>query len=177
LCTDVLRGWADRLQAAGIDARCEGSGPLLVMADADRIRQVLDNLVGNALDALCESGRGDRRMVVTTRREEESAVLEVKDNGAGLAPETRSKAFDPFFTTKDHGTGLGLSICYEIIQSHEGDLRLEDDLNGGARATVRLPLGDSVRSNGPEGIEPSGIEPQSNGEAHLAADQVQPRTV
>lgn len=152
LCTDVLRAWSDRLHTAEIDARCDSAGPLMVVADADRIRQVLDNLIGNAIDALHESDRpenrnNDRRIVISARTEEECAVLEVIDNGAGLSAETRSKAFDPFFTTKDHGTGLGLSICYEIVQSHDGDLRLEDHSGGGARATVRLPLGARMESD------------------------------
>ena len=68
------------------------------------------------------------------------AEIRVQDNGAGLTHDALSHALDPFFTTKDSGTGLGLSISFEIVQAHDGELTLCNGSDGGAVATIRLPI-------------------------------------
>ncbi len=140
LCEQTLKAWEGRLQTANIQSRFDGNGPVIVVADGDKLRQVLDNLMANAMEAIAENGTDGGRIVIATKTENGYAEIEVMDNGAGLPADVRSKALDPFFTTKDRGTGLGLSIAYEIVKAHDGELNLDNNPAGGARVLVRLPL-------------------------------------
>lgn len=140
LCAQTLKSWEDRLQAAGIQSHCEGNGPTVIVADGDKLRQVLDNLLANALEAVTEKRTDGGRIAIATKQQKGHAVIEVMDNGTGLSSDVRSNVLDPFFTTKDRGTGLGLSVAYEIIKAHDGELSLGNNLDGGALAVVRLPL-------------------------------------
>ena len=96
------------------------------------------NLVVNAIEAVGESGR----IRVLTRREGETVILEVEDDGAGMTEETLERLFDPFFTTKaaGEGTGLGLAISYEIVHSHGGEIQARPALESGTVMQMRLPL-------------------------------------
>jgi signal transduction histidine kinase len=110
--------------------------PCLVQVDAAMIRQVLLNLLLNALDATDAGGN----VTVTLREKDAQAQIMVADNGCGIPPEHREKVFDPFFTTKGGGTGLGLANSFKIIQSHGGELVLESAVGTGSCFTVQLPL-------------------------------------
>lgn len=114
-------------------------GPLPVMANREEIQQVVVNLVINAEHALA-SAPGIGTIVLKTRSEGASQVLEVSDNGPGVPPHLRGKIFEPFFTTKEvgEGTGLGLSISLGIAGSHGGALELKPSAKG-ARFGLRLP--------------------------------------
>ena len=103
------------------------------MADPYQLQQVVLNLIVNAEQALLET-RGQGRVSIQTLFELRAAggrkqqiVLEISDNGPGVAPEIASRIFDPFFTTKPAGvgTGLGLSIVYGIVQQHGGEVILK----------------------------------------------------
>jgi nitrogen fixation/metabolism regulation signal transduction histidine kinase len=109
-----------------------------VAADAVRMRQVLHNLIRNALEAL--DGRADGRVTVVTRRHEEGEVeLEVMDNGPGFDPDTLDKVFEPYMTMKAKGTGLGLAIVKKLVEEHGGRVVAENLAGGGASLHVRLP--------------------------------------
>jgi signal transduction histidine kinase len=114
-------------------------GPLVVRADAAQIKQVLINLVLNALDAM--AGRPQPTIEVRVAAGPEGLRLTVADNGTGIAPEHLGRIFDPFFTTKppDRGTGLGLSICQSIVRQHGGDIAVESQLGVGTAFEVALP--------------------------------------
>lgn len=106
---------------------------MLVHADADRIEQVVVNLLDNAIKFTPEGGK----ITLKCRSEKELCLVTVKDNGVGILPEDRAKVFDRFFTadrahTAGKGTGLGLSICQRILQMHGQSLRLEDTTEGAA---------------------------------------------
>jgi PAS domain S-box-containing protein len=108
-----------------------------VLGNAAELREVLVNLVQNALDALPTGGTVWLR---TTARESEVCVI-VTDNGVGMPPRVRHRIFDPFFTTKGQkGSGLGLSIAYTIIARHKGDIAVESEEGQGTTFTVRLPV-------------------------------------
>ncbi|HYE64720.1 MAG TPA: ATP-binding protein [Pyrinomonadaceae bacterium] len=108
-----------------------------VATDAGMVRQVLDNLLSNALDAVGESGQ----ITVSTLREGERLAIEVADTGHGIAPELLVRIFDPFFTTKDpgKGSGLGLAICYTLAEALGGALTVESKPDAGSRFRLWIP--------------------------------------
>lgn len=129
-----------RQKNIGVTRALDAQG--LVEVDAEQISQVLLNLINNAIDALEPGGR----ITLSTRRidsslTERSVEVEVKDNGAGIAPDLLEQIFEPFFSTKgSNGTGLGLSICKGIIENHEGQIRVDSRLGRGTTFTLSLPV-------------------------------------
>ena len=113
------------------------SDPLVVSADAEQLRQVLLNLLLNALDSLGGGGR------ITVSAELDTSagqiVLTIADSGPGIPPAIRDKLFDPFVSSKPSGTGLGLTICRRIVENHGGTITADNAPSGGAVFTVRLP--------------------------------------
>ncbi|WP_242341465.1 MULTISPECIES: transporter substrate-binding domain-containing protein [Anaeromyxobacter] len=109
-----------------------------VLGSAQRIEQVVVNLLVNASEALPAPGRGVR---LTTRREDGRVVLEVRDEGVGIAAEHLARVEEPFFTTKRSGggTGLGLSVSAGIVKEHGGTLALTSTPGAGTTATLTLP--------------------------------------
>lgn len=115
-----------------------------VAVDEDQFKQILLNLINNAIDAV-ETAEPPRRITVRGFPRGGRAIVQVEDTGPGFADLNR--ALDPFYTTKPvgKGTGLGLSICYGIIKEHEGEIRVENLSPRGARVTVELALGREVK--------------------------------
>ena len=109
-----------------------------VAGDETQLRQVLHNLLANATDALQEEVQP--QIVVATRREENTVLLALRDNGAGFPAQILAHAFEPYVTTKAKGTGLGLAIVKKIIDEHRGDIRVANRLPRGAEVTIRLPV-------------------------------------
>jgi C4-dicarboxylate-specific signal transduction histidine kinase len=139
--TLALRSYEQRVTNITIvDALASGLPP--VFADAHQIQQVLLNLIINAEQAmLSANGRGTLVVRSWHDMERESVVLEISDDGPGIAEELQPKIFDPFFTTKEvgKGTGLGLTVAYAIVQEHGGRIRLASNSGGGASFWVRTP--------------------------------------
>src|SRR5947209_897864 len=108
-----------------------------VATDAGMVRQVLDNLLSNALDAVNDSGE----ITVSTHRVGERVAIEVADTGHGIAPEMLVRIFDPFFTTKDQGkgSGLGLAISYTLAEALGGALTVESKQGAGSRFRLWIP--------------------------------------
>lgn len=119
-------------------------GPVVVEADPVQFRQLVLNLVLNALDAV-----GSRGGVVVRLSADPAGwvVLEVEDTGPGLPTALGDRIFEPFVSTKETGTGLGLSICKRAVEAHGGTIAAADRAGGGAVFTVRFPP-DSPRSVG-----------------------------
>ncbi len=107
--------------------------------DVDMLRQVLLNLLLNALDATPAGGRIEVRLY----RQDAGACIEVSDTGRGIPAAVRASVFDPFVTTKAQGTGLGLANAYRIVESHGGELSLVETSERGTVFRVLLPLEDS----------------------------------
>ncbi len=138
----ALRLVATPLGRASERFTCElAPGSLPVRGVSQRIEQVLVNLVLNACQALPSPDRG---LWVRTRRDPqgESALVEVQDEGCGIAPEHLSHITDPFFTTRREagGTGLGLSVSARIVREHQGVLEFSSRPGRGTTVVVRLPL-------------------------------------
>jgi len=104
----------------------------------NQIRQVLVNLIVNAIQAVGESGC----IVLSSGSDGKEVFARVEDNGPGMSAATRERLFEPFFTTKPvgEGTGLGLSVSYEIVRNHGGEILVSSEPGGGACFEVRLPV-------------------------------------
>jgi signal transduction histidine kinase len=106
------------------------------MADADMIYQALLNLFINGMQAMPDGGVID----VTVESGDDAVWLYIEDNGDGVPPSVMEKIWDPFFTTKEKGTGLGLGIVKNIIEAHDGMIRIDNRHTKGARVAVKFPL-------------------------------------
>lgn len=105
--------------------------------DPDLMRQVIVNLVQNAMEAIPAEREGEVR--VTAQVIDETLCVSVTDNGGGIPLGTRRRMFEPLFTTKVKGTGLGLAICAKIVDRHGGAIDVDSTENKGSTVTVRLP--------------------------------------
>jgi PAS domain S-box-containing protein len=123
-----------------------------ISADRMRIRQILNNLVTNSLEAL--EGRSGACIEIETHvaedgpRQGASVAIVVTDNGPGFQRDLLGTVFDPYVTSKPKGTGLGLAIVKKIVEEHGGRIEADNQRTGGARVRILLPLGDSARSMG-----------------------------
>jgi signal transduction histidine kinase len=140
--TLALRSYEQRITNITIvDALAAGLPQ--VFADSHQVQQVLLNLIINAEQAmLAANGRGTLVLRSWHDMDRDAIVLEINDDGPGIAEELQPKIFDPFFTTKEvgKGTGLGLTVAYAIIQEHGGRIRLASNPGGGASFYVELPV-------------------------------------
>jgi len=118
-----------------------------VEADRGRVRQILNNLIVNGVEAVENAPSG--HVLVATRRETagsaEYATITVSDNGPGFAREVLGRVFDPYVTSKPKGTGLGLAIVKKIVEEHGGRVEADNRPEGGARVRVSLPVTDGSR--------------------------------
>jgi nitrogen fixation/metabolism regulation signal transduction histidine kinase len=109
-----------------------------LMADSDQMRQVLHNLVGNAVEAMPNGGQ----ITLNTHFEVENIIIvEIADTGCGMSDEVMQKIFTPYFTTKEKGTGLGMAIVAQIIEEHGGSISVESTQGVGTKVIVKLKAG------------------------------------
>jgi PAS domain S-box-containing protein len=142
----VLALAAKQLQRSGIavEQPSRTEPPIVITTNADQLRQVILNLVLNAIDAMPDGGR--LRVVVlpdTLSMDDQrrpAVRIDFTDTGPGISPDNLTRVFEPFFTTKDTGSGLGLSISYELVKALGGDLSVASEMGAGATFTIRLPL-------------------------------------
>lgn len=110
-----------------------------VIGNVDKLHQVFINLLTNAEQSIESKGRIH---ISATEKDKNKIEIKIRDNGKGIPPEVLNKIFDPFFTTKvaGEGTGLGLAIVKNIIQEHNGFVKLSSKLNEGTVVTILLPV-------------------------------------
>ena len=138
LVDDLARFVKDDLATRGVElsvTHADGLPPARL--DEGQIRQSLMNLVRNAAEAV--SGRGGGHVWIRTTADAAGVVIEVADDGPGIAPELRDRLFDPFVSTKDGGTGLGLALSHQIVRDHGGALTVTSPPGAGATFAIRLP--------------------------------------
>jgi nitrogen fixation/metabolism regulation signal transduction histidine kinase len=113
-----------------------------VEADAGRLRQLLHNLIKNALESRGEQGTVELELITRCPGEMECRFVEMQicDNGPGIPEELLGRLFEPYVTTKRKGTGLGLAIVKKIVEEHGGALWAENTPDGGACVVIRLPV-------------------------------------
>jgi PAS domain S-box-containing protein len=110
-----------------------------------QLQQMLLNLILNAVDAMQERDKGERRLTVSAEvNHDRELTLRISDTGPGIAPEIIARLFQPFVTTKRDGIGLGLSLCRTIVDAHGGNISVESRPGMGATFTVTLPVGEDV---------------------------------
>lgn len=137
---DALSMLASRRRAMNVELlRDVPDAPLWVQAGETRLRQILGNLLTNALDALAEKAP-PRRLWVIASQDQHGVILTLRDNGPGFSEDALAHAHEPFFTTKTtaKGLGLGLAICDNLLRALGGRLEMGNHLEGGA--VVRLHL-------------------------------------
>ncbi len=117
-----------------------------IRVDALRMRQVLHNLIRNAIEALEEQGQG--KVVIssalTTVKDHQRVEIAVQDNGPGFPAEHLEEIFEPYVTTKQKGTGLGLAIVRKLIEEHGGNVIIDSEPGKGATIRIYLPLAGTV---------------------------------
>jgi len=136
LLESVSRLADETAKMAGVTIRIQSVPMAAVSIDAEQIKQVLLNLVLNAVQAMPSGGE----ITLRARQGNGSVLLEVADQGVGIPQENLERIFDPFFTTRAGGTGLGLSIAYQIINQHGGHLSVRNNPGRGVTFTVVLPV-------------------------------------
>jgi two-component system sensor kinase FixL len=104
--------------------------------DRQHIRQVLINLVKNALEVMPQGGK----LTVATRVKESNLEVSISDTGQGMTPEVKANIFQPYFTTKEKGTGLGLAISQNILEEHGGSISVDSTPGQGSTFTLKIPL-------------------------------------
>jgi two-component system sensor histidine kinase HydH len=137
--TPVLfeRGVAVRIEPGGEPSRTRTGDALTVHGDAQRLRQVLTNLVDNAANA---SKPGAEVTLRASATDDRHVAIEVEDHGRGIGADDLPRIFEPFFTTRPDGTGLGLAIVHKVIRAHGGDIKVRSTLGGGSIFTITLPV-------------------------------------
>jgi len=133
--------WQAESEAIGRCIKVEtqtGKLPMIAAAPAE-LREVLTNLIFNAVDAMPRGGT----LFFRTYEEDGSVLLEVSDTGTGMTEETRRRCLDPFYTTKgEAGSGLGLSVSYGIVRRHGGNIQVRSRLNHGTTFVLQFPVPD-----------------------------------
>jgi signal transduction histidine kinase/ActR/RegA family two-component response regulator len=136
--------WKSRAESEGVHINLElqlGSDDARVLGDESELREVLVNMVFNAVDAMPQGGT----ITLSTREASEAVEIAVSDTGEGMSEEVRSRVFDPFFTTKGKaGMGLGLAVSYGIIRRHEGTVEAQSEAGRGTTFRIILPAAKSV---------------------------------
>lgn len=143
-----------------------GNQPVTVDVDSVQVRQVLLNLLLNALDALPDGGTVKVEAEIESKPPGGSVVIRVSDSGTGVSVDVIDRIFQPFVSTRETGTGLGLAICRRIVEAHDGAITVANRPEGGAQFTIRLPrsctgenLAPAAESRQPDetaGAKPSG---------------------
>jgi two-component system, sporulation sensor kinase E len=129
--------FSEELRAAGITLTLELAQSIpLIWADERFIRQMIINLVKNAMGALMSGGI----IHIKTAVADDFIVMSVEDTGTGISDDMIQRIFEPYFTTKVDGTGLGLTMAYKVVKEHGGDIRVQSEKGQGTCFTIKLPL-------------------------------------
>jgi signal transduction histidine kinase len=129
-----------------------------VLIDREQIKQVLLNVLLNAVDATPEKGSiAVRTRKVARNGQRDLVQIEIRDTGNGISPDKLEHIFTPFYTTKYNGSGLGLAISHQIIQEHEGYIDVESKVDSGTTFYINLPTNSSATAlNGEKNEEVAG---------------------
>jgi signal transduction histidine kinase len=144
-------------------AKDYGTSPQIMTADRGKLREVVVNIIQNAVDAMPEGGR--IRVAVRgpeTREPGENAegapvdfvIIEIADTGCGISEQDLKRIFEPFFSTKARGMGLGLAICHSIVKAHKGFIDVKSEPGRGTTFAICIPRGPAAQAPSPPGATP-----------------------
>ncbi len=151
-CEMTRPRWEARSEFAPIRFALDADCKAHVKGDPVELREVLVNMIYNAVDAMPSGGE----VRVSTEETRERVVLHITDTGTGMGPEVKQRLFDPFFTTKGKaGTGMGLAVSFGIIRRHEGSIEVDSELGRGTTFKISLPkvVPESPEIKGPDSTE------------------------
>lgn len=137
----ALETLKERIERSGVEIVRDFDGDGEMDGDADKLRRVYINLVGNSLDALEQASTPSPRIEVSGGESLSGAEVwsKVRDNGPGIDEETQKKVFTPFFTAKESGTGLGLAIVRKLVDAHGGSIELQSRPGEGCEFVLVFP--------------------------------------
>ncbi|HZR82678.1 MAG TPA: HAMP domain-containing sensor histidine kinase [Candidatus Binatia bacterium] len=147
LVRETADAFRERFDDAGVAVAVDAARGIGVRADREKLRQVLINLLENALDAL-ESRSDARRLGLALRRANGACRVTVDDNGPGVPEDALPRLFEPFFSLKQTGTGLGLAIVRRTVEAHGGTVAAARSDAGGLRFSIDLPAGATAGNGG-----------------------------
>jgi signal transduction histidine kinase len=134
----IVDAWRTRVERQHVTISVTAPDSLTIVADEGQLRQVIDNLINNALEAQPAGGRVEITAIAPEGRRS-GVVIRVGDQGPGMQRDLMEKAFEPFVSTKETGLGLGLSICRRIVELHGGTITNSPRPGGGTTFDVELP--------------------------------------
>ncbi|GBU08981.1 two-component sensor histidine kinase [Gammaproteobacteria bacterium] len=137
-----------------------------IIMDEGRMRQLMHNLVKNALEA-CSLNHGDIEISTVSSLENQNVILIIKDTGIGFASEIIENAFEPYVSSKPKGSGLGLAIVRKIVEEHSGTISIKSEPKLGALITIYLPLA-------PNNFSPSNLSPTHLSPVNLSSNKLSP---
>jgi signal transduction histidine kinase len=137
----ALEALADRLARGGVDVVRDFDATVTLLADAEQLRRVLLNLLGNAIDAFAEAGTPSPRLEISAGRDlaGTNVWVRVRDNGPGMDDARLARIFSPFYTSKTSGTGLGLAISKKLVAAHGGTIEAHSTPGAGTEFLMTLP--------------------------------------
>jgi signal transduction histidine kinase len=124
---EIKHLFEEQAKQKNINFIISGDDSQMFVFDADLIKQALMNIIQNAFDAVSENGE----VKINYKVESNKLLINIKDNGPGIHPDTQKRIFDLYFTTRKDGNGLGLSIAQKIIAQHNGSIQLSSNVNKG----------------------------------------------
>jgi signal transduction histidine kinase len=139
----VVEGFRDRFAAVGIELRSEIED-VHIQGDAVRLRQIVSNLLSNALKFTPSGGQ----VTISVAGREGSAFLEVRDTGPGIQPDEIERVFDRFYrgsSVRAGGSGIGLAVVRDLVRAHGGEVSVESEPGAGSRFLVVLPRAPESR--------------------------------
>jgi len=146
--SSALALWESQLFIKGIQTKISiPEEEQSVMIDEGQMKQVLNNMIKNAIDAMADTKHPELRISVGFDLSNQTTIVTIADNGVGMGKEQLSMLGTPFYSTKDKGTGLGMSICYRIIKEHRGNISVDSVLGQGTTFTISLPSKRYLKSS------------------------------
>lgn len=159
--------WEARSEFAPIRFGLQADCSAHVKGDPVELREVLVNMIYNAIDAMPSGGE----VRVSTQENRDRVVIYISDTGTGMGPEVKQRLFDPFFTTKGKaGTGMGLAVSFGIIRRHEGSIEVDSELGKGTTFKISLPKVSATPETAEQAVSSDSAVPTSDKVRVLVVD-------
>ena len=152
VCEMARPRWESRAECTAIRFALFADSQAFVMGDPVELREVLVNVIYNAVDAMPTGGE----IRLSAQEVDDRVILKIIDTGTGMTPEVKSRLFDPFFTTKGKaGTGMGLAVSFGIIRRHNGSIEVESEPGRGTTFLIALPKASNTQKKGSTSVSPA----------------------